>query len=132
MKKIMLTMASVITALIMLAGPATAGGSCFCSPWDYFKQNDCGTSSATGHLAINKGDGDRIWVEGSVNDVGNPDGWDWKLWHNGTVSYSGSETGDFTKQKILVNLVGSPEDITWVAKSTTGVTCKAEIIVYGQ
>jgi|SRR6478672_11460247 len=132
MKKILVLIASMLLALV-LAAPANASWG---SPWDYFQQVDCGSAPMTGHLSINRGTGDnsdQLYVEGDINDAGSgaPHGWSWDFYHNGDRSYSGSNSGSFTRDKLMVNYPGSPEVVKFVAVANNGAKCSQSITVYG-
>lgn len=134
MKKILVFVAAMFMAIVM-AIPANAA-NCYCSPWDYFQQVDCGSAPMTGHLSINRGSGqdsDMLYVEGDVNDAGSgaPHGWSWDFYHNGDRSYSGSNSGSFTRDRIMVNYPGKPEVVKFVAVANNGATCSQSITVYG-
>lgn len=133
MKRILMMLAACAAVLGIGVGPATAGGACYCSPWDYFKQVDCGSAPQTGHLAINKDNSDHLWVEGDINDAGSgaPHGWSWDLYHNGDRSFSGAGQGSFTVHREMVNLPGQSETVKFVAVSGSK-TCSATITVFGQ
>jgi len=136
MKKILMMVVTIFAVLALTVGPSSAA-SCYCSPWDYFQQVDCGSAPMTGHLAINKGgttDAPRLYVEVAINDAGSgaPHNWNWYIYHDGDLSASGGDSGDFQYHRLLVNFVGGPDYIKFKAVAGNGATCVQDINVYGQ
>ena len=98
--------------------------------WEKFDQVDCGSAPQAGHLAGSKYGDDRFTIEGTIDDAGSgaPHNWNWKMIHNGDVSYQGSGDGDFTRTRTMVNVLGEPDVIKWVVDSNSGsIHCVAQI-----
>lgn len=129
MKKIFVLIIGLAMALAMSMAPAQATVG-WGSPWDSFKQLDCGSAPQTGHLAVNVGSDGRFYVEGDLNDAGSgaPHNWNWRMLHNGDVSYRGDGTsGSFTRHETMVNLSG-PDTIKFAVDNDSGtIHCQATL-----
>jgi hypothetical protein len=105
---------------VALAGPAHAGND------DVIHRGQC-SGSATWKLKASPQDG-RIEVEGEIDTNRNGQLWRWQLWHNGSLTASGSRltqapSGSFEVRRVVVNLAGT-DHLTFRARNPqTGQVC---------
>src|SRR5262245_52063879 len=111
-------------AMTVTATPAMAGSR------DKIRRGDC-TGSTIWRLKVGPENG-RLETEGKIDSRRNGQTWNWRLWHNGSISYQGTKTtkapsGSFEVRRLLVNLKGT-ETITFRARNPrSGEVCRGTV-----
>ncbi len=120
---------SVLVALasalcVLSAAPAQAGDD------RIIRTGSC-TGSADWKVKAKTDDG-RIEFEGEVDSNRNGQVWNWKIKHNGTVSYQGQATtvapsGSFDVERLMVNLAGTDSFVFRAVHNASGQVCKGTL-----
>jgi len=112
---------TVTTALVSataLAATMTAAPA-FAASGDKVRHGSC-SSKAVYTLKVGPDNG-RLEIEGEVDSNRNGQSWRWRIYHNGSLSFSGTKTtkapsGSFEVRRLAVNLKGT-DTITFRARN---------------
>lgn len=121
---IVLLVLATFGAILFLASPANAAQ-------DNLNCTGPGSADVSGRLAVIPLAGEfgerRLDVFGTVSENNGSHGWDWTLFHNGSVSARGPASKDFTVERTMINGFGI-DVIRFRAISGNGnIVCNATV-----
>jgi|SRR5215213_5359444 len=117
-------LALVTVATLLPAASASANDA------DVIKRGSC-SGRADWKLKASPEDG-RIEVEGEVDSTRAGQTWDWKIKHNGSLSFSGTKitqapSGSFEVRRTLVNLAGDDRIVFRAENRNSGQVCRGAL-----
>ncbi|NUR10042.1 MAG: hypothetical protein HOQ45_23935 [Nocardioidaceae bacterium] len=121
---------AIAAATVLAATFTVTATPAMAASGDKIRRGDC-TGSTNWRLKVGPESG-RLETEGQIDSRHNGQTWNWRLWHNGSISYRGTKTtkapsGSFEVRRLLVNLKGT-DTITFRARNPrSGEVCRGTV-----